>query len=158
MKELCKGLVIIETRVALEPVDAREHRGRRYWGRVVSEPSPETPPLSQDALWSSIGNRRSFELTRSSLCNALADAGYSSVLECYLPPLLDQRNVRATIAAFARPRVPILSVPALNEQSWERLSEGDRTPRPSKSDGPLRGVLPAAARRLARRLVARLKR
>ncbi len=87
MKQLCKDLTIIETRVALEPEVAADHNGRRYWGLVTSEPPPDTPPLSQDALWSSIGNRQSYELTRSSLCNALADVGYSSVLECHLPRL-----------------------------------------------------------------------
>jgi SAM-dependent methyltransferase len=80
MREVCRDLVIIETRVAPKPRVSRDHRDRRYWGFVSSEPPLDTP-LSQDALWSSIGNRRSFEFTRPSLWNALADAGYSSVLE-----------------------------------------------------------------------------
>jgi 2-polyprenyl-3-methyl-5-hydroxy-6-metoxy-1,4-benzoquinol methylase len=123
MRDVCRGLVIIDTRIALHQAVWREYRGRRYWGLIGSEPPPDTPRLSRDALWSSIGNQYSFELTRASLCNALADAGYGSVLECRLPPLLEERAVRATFAAFVRPRVPILSVPALNEQTWERFPE-----------------------------------
>jgi 2-polyprenyl-3-methyl-5-hydroxy-6-metoxy-1,4-benzoquinol methylase len=123
--EVCRDLVIIETRISPYPSAQYQHNGRRYWGVVTAEPPPDTPPHSRDALWSSIGNPRSFELTRASLCNALADVGYSSVLQCHLPPHMEERAVRATFAAFARSRVPILSVPELNDHPWERLPEPD---------------------------------
>jgi SAM-dependent methyltransferase len=123
MRDVCSDLVIIDTHLALYPSDRCEHRGRQYWGRAVPEPPPHRPPLSRDALWSSIGNPKSFWLTRASLCNVLADMGYSSVLECDLPPLLEERANRATFAAFTRARLPILSVPELNDQAWERLHD-----------------------------------
>jgi hypothetical protein len=123
MRDVCRDLVIIETRISPYARSQYHHKNRQYWGVVTAEPPPDTPPHSQAALWSSIGNPRTFELTRASLCNALADVGYSSVLQCHLPPLKDERAVRATFAAFARPRVPILSVPELNEHAWERLPE-----------------------------------
>jgi hypothetical protein len=115
--------VIIETCIAQAPVERREHRGHWYWGVSAAEPKPDTPPHSRDALWASIGNPHSFHLSRMSLCNALADAGFSSVLECHLPPLVEQPPWRATFAAFAGDRQAILSVPALNDEPWQRLPE-----------------------------------
>jgi hypothetical protein len=123
IREVCRDLAIIETRIASHPSVRRQHRNRDYWGLVTSEPPPDTPPLSRDALWSSVGNLQSFELTRASLSNALADAGYSSVLECHAPPLQRTHPSRVTFAAFARRREPILSVPELNDHRWERLPE-----------------------------------
>jgi hypothetical protein len=149
----------IEARVTPFPSVRREHRGERYYGCVVPEPPPDTPPLSTDALWASIGNPHSFELTRASLCNALADAGYSSVLECHLPPLREQRTDRVTLAAFARPREPILSVPVLNEQSRERLPEpsvpSGHALRRRRTWGRLGAVVPRPVKQLARRTLRR---
>ena len=56
MRDLCRDLVIIETRIAPYPSERREHRGRQYLGMPFPEPPPDTPPFSSDALWSSIGN------------------------------------------------------------------------------------------------------
>jgi 2-polyprenyl-3-methyl-5-hydroxy-6-metoxy-1,4-benzoquinol methylase len=161
MHEVCRDLVIIETRITPYPSAQYQHNGRPYWGVVTAEPPPDTPPHSRDALWSSIGNPYSFELTRASLCNALADVGYSSVLQCHLPPK-EEGTVRATFAAFARPRVPILSVPELNEHAWERLSEPaiplGLALRRLAAYRWLKGLVPQPARRLARRIGARLTR
>jgi SAM-dependent methyltransferase len=160
MRDVCRDLVIIETRISPYPRDQYHHKNRQYWGVVTAEPPPDTPPHSQAALWSSIGNPRSFELTRASLCNALADAGYSSVLQCHLPPLKEERAVRATFAAFARPRVPILSVPELNEHAWERLPEPaiplHLVLRRLAAYRWLSGLVPQPARRLAGWIRARL--
>ena len=54
MRDLCRDLVIIETRVAPYPSERREHRGRQYLGMPFSGATSDTPPLSSDALWSSI--------------------------------------------------------------------------------------------------------
>jgi SAM-dependent methyltransferase len=123
MHEVCRRLVIVDTRIALHAVDPYDHQGHRYWGQFADEPSAATDPRSRDALWSSIGNPRSFHLTRISLCNALADHGYSSVFECHLPPHPGKRPFRVTLAAFTLGREDILSVPAANEQPWSRSAE-----------------------------------
>jgi Methyltransferase domain len=162
MREVCRDLAIIETRIASHPSARRKYRNRDYWGLVISEPPPDTPRFSRDALWSSVGNRQSFELTRASLSNALADAGFSSVLECHVPPLQGTNPRRVTFAAFARAREPILSVPALNDRSWERLPEP-----PIPVHLALQRVrayrwasahIPEKVRGLARRLAARVDR
>jgi len=160
MRDLCNDLVIIETNVAPYPSERREHRGRQYWGLAVPEPPPDTPPLSRDALWSSIGNPKSFWLTRASLCNVLADMGYSSVLNCHLPPLLEERANRATFAAFTRARVPILSVPELNDQAWERLHEPPIPLHIGLQRFPayrwISALVPQRAKELAARIASRL--
>jgi SAM-dependent methyltransferase len=122
MREVCRCVTVIDTRVHRYPRVRRYYRGRSYWGVVGFEPPSGTPPLSRTALWSSIGNPESFELTRPSLCNALADAGYSSVVEAFVPPYLADEP-RGTFMAFKRPRQSILTAPALNERVGDRLPE-----------------------------------
>jgi hypothetical protein len=73
--------------------------------------------------WSSLGNRMSFELTLPSLCNALADVGYSSVVECRYPPPERERILKPTFVAFVHPREQVESVPELEAEGWERLEE-----------------------------------
>jgi 2-polyprenyl-3-methyl-5-hydroxy-6-metoxy-1,4-benzoquinol methylase len=124
MREVCRRLVIIDTRISSHPIDSYAHRGRRYWGLVADEPPADTPPHSRDALWSSIGNPRSFHLTRSSLFNALGDAEFSSVFECHLPPHAQDTPARVTLAALTLGRQQIIAVPELNNQPWARLVEG----------------------------------
>jgi hypothetical protein len=161
MRDLCRDLVIIETRVAPYPSERREHRGRQYLGMPFPEPPPDTPPLSSDALWSSIGNPMSFQLTRASLCDALADAGYSSVLQCLQPPLVEERPNRATFAAFTRARVPIMSVPELNDQAWDRLRQPSVPLHIALRRHPayrwISALVPQRAKDLAARIGSRLK-
>ena len=125
------------------------------------EPPPDTPPLSSDALWSSIGNPMSFQLTRASLCDALADVGYSSVLQCLLPPLVEESPNRATFAAFTRARVPIMSVPELNDQAWDRLHQPSIplhiTLRRYPAYRWISALVPQRAKDLAARIASRLK-
>lgn len=146
MRELSRNLVIIETRVAPHALVRHEHRGRSYWGNAVSEPPADAPALSRDVLWSSIGNRTSFELTRPSLCNAPADAGYSSVLECRFPPPERERILKPTFVAFVHPREQIVSVPELEAEGWERVEEAALPARMAlRRLGPFRWLLPKLA-------------
>ena len=159
IRDLCTDLLILETRVAPYPLFRYHHAGKDYWGLLGNEPPPDSPPFSSKVLWSSIGNKQSLELTKASLCDALADAGYSSVLECHLPPT-GERKSRVTLAACVGPRVPIVSVPALNEQPWERLRQPSIPLEVKLRRLPVYRVVqalsPRWAKRLARRAVRRL--
>jgi SAM-dependent methyltransferase len=126
MLDVCLDVTVIETRIHTYPSTGRDHRGRTYWGVVGVEPPQGTPPFSRDLLWSSIGNPESFELTRASLCNALNDAGYSSVVEAFIPPHVTDEP-RGTFVALKRPTQSILIAPALNDRVGDRLPE---TPTP----------------------------
>ena len=109
--DVCRDVAIIETQTAMPPIERCEHQD--HWGTGTKDcrTGPDTAPYSRDALWASIGNAYSFQLSRTSLCNALGDAGFSSVLECHLPPVVEQSARRPTFVAFARERQRILSGP-----------------------------------------------
>ena len=160
IRDVCGYMTVIETRIAAYPTVRREHRGQSYWGVVGTEPSSETPPLSREALWSSLGNPQSFELTRSSLCNALADAGYSSVVECHMPTWVTAKP-RATFVAFTRSQQRILAVRELNRMP-DRLRER-RVPltevlRHHPVYELVRSFVPKPLKRYVRRLSSRITR
>src|SRR4029453_9709246 len=58
----------------------------------------------------------------SSLCNALADAGYSSVVGCCMPTRVTAAP-RGTFVAFTRSQQVVLSVRELNGRVPDRLRE-----------------------------------
>jgi SAM-dependent methyltransferase len=89
--EMCRDFVIVDTHVALRP----EERFGEYSGWYFSE-----PPADEENPWASLGNRRSFWLTKPSLVNALADAGFTSVMEIHFPAMNDMAADRVTVAAF----------------------------------------------------------
>jgi hypothetical protein len=159
IRDVCRFMTVIETHIAPYPKVRRERRRQSYWGVVGTEPSIETPPLSREALWSSLGNAQSFKLTRSSLCNALADAGYSSVVECHVPTWV--RADRATFVAFTRSQQRILSVSELHRMP-DRLRER-RVPlievlRRQPVYALVRKLVPTPLKRYVRRLRPRLTR
>jgi 2-polyprenyl-3-methyl-5-hydroxy-6-metoxy-1,4-benzoquinol methylase len=155
MREVCRYVTVIETRVHRYPTARREYRGKSYWGVVGDEPPRDTPPLSRTALWSSLGNPESFELTRASLCNALADVGYSSVAECHIPAYLTEEP-RATFVAFTRPKQSILTVPALSERAGDRLPEAPTPLSVAFVRHPayrfVRELIPKSVRRIVKRI------
>jgi SAM-dependent methyltransferase len=159
IRETCRDVTVIETRVHRFPTAHREYRGRTYWGVVGDEPPPDTPPLSREALWSSIGNPKSFELTRTSLSNALGDAGYSSVMECHVPPWVTDEP-RGTFVAFVRPRQSILIAPGVNERVADRLPEPSAPLSVVFRRHPVyrvvRDLIPRAVRRSLKRMRAAL--
>lgn len=161
MRGVCRHVTVIETRVHPYAKASRTYNGRTYWGVVGIESAAGTPALSREALWSSIGNPRSFELTRSSLCNALSDAGYSSVVECHVPPYLTEEP-RGTFAAFARPTQMILVSPPVNERVADRIHQPP-TPLPVVLlRHPIyrfvRDLVPTPARRSLKRMASRVRR
>jgi SAM-dependent methyltransferase len=89
---VCRRLAVFETQVALAARETRGWEGREYAGRVYREPP---------APWSSIGNPESFWLTRPSLLNLLADAGFTSVAELLSPPVLELAAYRDHVALLA---------------------------------------------------------
>ena len=86
LANLCRGMLIIDTHISLNPQASIEWNGDRYHGDFWTEyESGEREAEETEALWSSIGNDRSFLFTRASLCNLLRHAGFTSVYECLNP-------------------------------------------------------------------------
>jgi SAM-dependent methyltransferase len=90
MYDMVNRVFVIDTHVALEPVERFVYGGDEYWGFVVREHSDDaTPEEKAKALWASADNPTSFWFTRPSLINILNKAGFSSVYECFIPAHLN---------------------------------------------------------------------
>lgn len=129
---------VIETQVALRAthtieVERSPLRGRTY-GENTNQPG------------ASVDNPESFWMTRPSLLNALAEAGFTSVAECALP-------VIPALAAY-RDHVTVLAWPgtALDQRTHPPVVTHERWPErlPFRSH-PAQGVLHQAFERLLRR-------
>ena len=106
MRRMCAGITIVDTRIALEAEIFVDEGGGRYGGSMYREHAPGASPAEKLAdPGASLDNVQSFWFTRPALANALADAGFTSVLECLTPVPLQLRADRVTFAAFPGPPV-----------------------------------------------------
>jgi hypothetical protein len=86
ISQVCDGLVVIDTHFSLRPRTAVDWNGHRYWGQFWTEYSAGARAAEEDdALWSSIGNDRSFLLSKASLSNLLRHVGFTSAYETLNP-------------------------------------------------------------------------
>ena len=109
--EMARRLVVIDTHVSLRPNVAVEFQGGTYHGERLPEThatpdgaaSGSSGPPSTKELWAGVGNEASFTLSRPSLLNALAAAGFPSVYEGLNPAQIGRRGLehvnRCTFAA-----------------------------------------------------------
>ncbi|HEV7528664.1 MAG TPA: class I SAM-dependent methyltransferase [Solirubrobacteraceae bacterium] len=130
MHSVCRGLLVLDTHIALEDdelarfphdvfwVDPRALSsvrslvadGRTYRGRDYREHEPGSSVEQRlQATWASLDNETSFWPTKPSLLNALVAAGFTTVLECDVPPLVGLPPDRVTLVAVAGERVELKS-------------------------------------------------
>lgn len=112
--EVSRGLTIVDTQISVRDRVAFEYQGQTYWGCYYPE---------QADLWASIGNRRSVWLTRPSLYNLLRDVGFTSVLECHVPAMIELPRDRIMLVAVKGQPAAIRSTPALDALPAERWPE-----------------------------------
>jgi hypothetical protein len=129
--DVVRRLVVIDTHVSLEPHLAVEYGGSIFHGERLPE-RHATPddrsagPPSAKQLWASVGNETSFLFSRTSLVNALAAVGFSSVYECFNPPHLNfgspgiEHANRCTFVALKGRDVELSTSPAANRlrEAW----------------------------------------
>jgi SAM-dependent methyltransferase len=114
---LTRRLAVIETQIGLTRRERVFYGGREYRGRWYAEGN--TPGAS-------VGNERSFLMTRASLLNALAAAGFTSVTEVLtpvIPELAAYRDHVTLVAVRAEPST-LRSIPDFRAdmRTWpERL-------------------------------------
>jgi SAM-dependent methyltransferase len=119
LAEVCTSVLILDTHVGLRPRHRYRHGGHEYRGVTFVEHSPEASAAQrQRSLWASLDNEESFWPTRASLLNALQRAGFSSVLECGVPPMSAPRD-RFTFAAMRGTPVELRSLPPGAEPAGE---------------------------------------
>jgi hypothetical protein len=157
--EVCEGIAIIDTEIA-ERAEAREsfvRDGCTYKGSRYKEPSGD--PLDRDVLWSAVGNRWSFRPSRAAVLNALAASGFTSAMECHLPPVSDLRAERATFVARRGCSQRVESMPLLNTAPPGHVPEYELSLTAGRYRRSLRRWLrrhlPAAIRRPLRRAMTR---
>ena len=106
LAEVCGSLLILDTHVGLSPREVHRHDGHEYYGVTFIEHSPRASAGHRErSLWASLDNDTSFWPTRPSLLNALQRGGFTSVLECSIPPWRCRATVSfSPLSAVRRPR------------------------------------------------------
>jgi SAM-dependent methyltransferase len=119
LSEVCRGFAIIDTHVSLYPSMSYTYGGNVYWGERHTDRSSEAIPEE----WTSMGNPKSFWLTRASLCNFLLRVGFTSTYECLSPEFLEQAPDRITLVTAKGQMQELISSPHMNKQRARDLPE-----------------------------------
>lgn len=121
--EVCRGFAIVETHISTTRSRRFAFDGRTYRGSTLDEPAASAHEHDRRLLWSSLANRRSVLLTRTSLCNALTHSGFTSVFENHMPVEGEPSPDWVTLVAMRGTRQDLFSAPELDEQGWRDLPE-----------------------------------
>lgn len=114
-RDLCSRLLVVDTVVSLDGPEEFTHGGRAYRGERQREHQDEDPPeLRRARLLRSLENTFAVRLTRAALAAALGDVGFSSVLDCRIPPEHEKGEDRVTMAAMAGEPVEVGTYPAVS--------------------------------------------
>jgi SAM-dependent methyltransferase len=117
LRDLCAGLLVVDTLISLDGEQEVVHDGRTYRGASHREHDDDDSATQREArVLRSVGNTFSFRLTRDSLVGALSAAGFATVQECLAPPEPEKAPDRVTLAALGADRVSIASYPWLNDE------------------------------------------
>ncbi len=161
MANVCRRCLIIDTHIANAAEASFVHGNQKYQGKYFTEHSPEATPSEKEERgpgWASIDNVTSVWLTRESLYNLLAHAGFTSAYECSNPPVPQWFEDRFTFVAIKGTRQEVLSAPLLAAQPDAEWPESRGVPPASTAAGTARALrrigraLPGPARDIVRRL------
>ncbi|HXL79370.1 MAG TPA: class I SAM-dependent methyltransferase [Pyrinomonadaceae bacterium] len=157
MAEVCTGCLVIDTHVSNTKEVSSKYGEREYWGKFFTEHEPDTTLAEREkSLWASIDNVKSFWLTRPSLYNLLAHAGFTSVYECYNPPVWQKFDDRCTLLAIKGEPQEVLSAPSLlaaASKDWSENSLQAESPRVRSSGLRSFGkILPAPVKNFVKKL------
>jgi 2-polyprenyl-3-methyl-5-hydroxy-6-metoxy-1,4-benzoquinol methylase len=125
MHAVCKGMVVIDTFVALSSQSTVEVDGVTRHGHVYAEHvEGESEAEKQRKLWASLDNNASFWFTEASLMNMLTHAGFSSTLDVMSPTMPGNLRDRKTYVAMKRERVQVLTSDATDQHALVDIDEG----------------------------------
>lgn len=147
LAEICSGVLILDTQIALRASMTSNWRDFTYRGRRVPEHRPGSSPEQKlGRSRASIDNPMSFWPTRPSLCNLLADVGFSAVAEARMPRRRTRLGDRILLVAVKGiPLEPRSSPPLTTRERWPERERLRASPR----QRPLRR-LESAIRRILR--------
>lgn len=114
----CSRMTVIDTHIALADLATCELDGASYAGKWYREHGEDDSAERKMARYaSSYPNVRSFWLTMPSLLQLLRQAGYSSVLHCYMPPEPHKAEDRVTLVAYAGEPVQLHTCPWVDDET-----------------------------------------
>jgi ubiquinone/menaquinone biosynthesis C-methylase UbiE len=108
--EVCDRMVVFDTQIALAGRVSVNHNGQTYFGLWYQEHDERaTQSEKYDDLWASIDNVKSFWFTHPSLCNLIADTGFTSMLRVERPDMPATAIDRQTYVAVKNRPIKIIS-------------------------------------------------
>jgi 2-polyprenyl-3-methyl-5-hydroxy-6-metoxy-1,4-benzoquinol methylase len=119
-------MVIVDTHVALSSAASIRYQDVTYYGMYYREHLQRDSTETKDQrVRSSLENDTSFWLTRPSLLNMLTHAGFSSIHECFNPPVKGTKD-RCTLIGIKGTPVELQTFPVVVPQNsdWQ---EGELT-------------------------------
>jgi ubiquinone/menaquinone biosynthesis C-methylase UbiE len=129
MYEICDRLVLIDTQIALSTSVSLSHGGRTYSGLQYKEHDDRADSAKKyQDLWASLDNVKSFWFTHPSLCNLIADVGFTSMLRVENPDTPGMAVDRQTYVAVKNHPAKILSSQVTNDLVASH--------RPERNDAP----------------------
>ena len=119
----CTKLAIIDTHIGIEPDESFEYKGKTYSGwHFIEYGSKPTPEEVEQKNWLSVGNVKSFWLTRPSLFNLMHDVGFTSAYECHIPSHLAPLDRLTAVGVKGQPQ-SMLTNPVYTESRQPRFPE-----------------------------------
>lgn len=125
MYSVCRGIVLIDTFVALASRVDVALDGAAYHGHIYGEHGATDGKAEKERkLWASLDNDSSFWFTEPSLLNLLARAGYSSSFEVLTPTMPGNLRDRKTYLAVKGRAVAVLTSDETQRQPHVDVPEG----------------------------------
>jgi hypothetical protein len=128
IRELCAGLLVVDTLISLTGETEVTWRDHAYRGQRFREhDDDDSDEVRRGRVLRSIDNTFAFRLTRQSLVGALHDVGFTSVLECHVPLEPGKADDRVTVAALKGTPVRLSTYPWINDCSEMTIERRLRT-------------------------------
>jgi SAM-dependent methyltransferase len=128
VKDLCAGLLAVDTLISQTEDSQVEWRGQVYPGQRCREHDDgDTGDMRRSRVLQSIDNTWSFRFTRESLLRAIRDVGFTSVYECHVPFEPGKAADRITLAALNGSPVLLSTYPWLNHKSEAEIERSFQT-------------------------------
>jgi 2-polyprenyl-3-methyl-5-hydroxy-6-metoxy-1,4-benzoquinol methylase len=129
MHDICDRLVVIDTQIALKARASVSDGGHTYYGLRYKEHDERADRETKyKDLWSSVDNVESFWFTHPSLCNLIADTGFTSMLRVEDPGMPETGIDRQTYVAVKSRPAKILSSHLTNELKQSHQPELNDAP------------------------------
>jgi SAM-dependent methyltransferase len=154
--EVTRRALVVDTGISIGADETRVWNGREYRGETQFEHAPESTQEERlQAVWSSLDNPSAWAVTRPSLLRLLAQTGFTSAYECWVPAEPGKTEDRITVVALKGNAVGELvsPTPATDAAAVpERPPLGARLPR-TRLWAAARRATPRPLRARIRRLV-----